>query len=54
MLKTYLRELLEEYLEEIDIQNALSFVVMDLEEILEEIVIDVLEEKYLFYFILMG
>ncbi len=37
MLKIYLRQLLEEYLEEIDLINAISLVRMDVDDLLDEI-----------------
>ena len=47
MLKNCLCKLLEEYLEEIDLPNAISLVKMDVDDILAEILQEILEEKML-------
>ena len=53
MLKYYLRELLDEYLQEIDIQNALNLVKMDVDDILGEILEEKAEESLYFYYVWM-
>ena len=47
MLKIYLRQLLEEYLEEIDLINAISLVRMDVDDLLDEIEEDIKAEAAL-------
>ena len=53
MLKNYLRFLLDEYLQEIDIQNALNLVKMDVDDLLEEILEEKMEESLYFYYVWM-
>lgn len=57
MLKTYIRETIEEYLQEIDLTNAANIIMMDIEDLLEEIVEDIIIEIFIknflnYYFIL--
>ena len=49
MLKIYLRFLLEEYLEEIDLQNALNLVRMDVDDFLDEIIAEKQAEVLFLY-----
>ncbi len=53
MLKIYLRELLDEYAEEIDLANALNLVRMDVDDLLEEILEEKAEESLYFYYVWM-
>ena len=53
MLKIYLRLLLEEYLEEIDLENALNLVRMDVDDFLDEILEEIQWENYFIYYIWM-
>ena len=53
MLKIYLRLLLEEYLEEIDLENALNLVRMDVDDFLDEILEEIWEENLFIYYIWM-
>ncbi len=50
MLKTYLRQLLEEYAGEIDLVNAAELVRMDVDDLLEEILEEKTEEILYFYY----
>ena len=53
MLKIYLRLLLEEYLEEIDLENALNLVRMDVDDFLDEILEEIREERLFFWYVWM-
>ena len=53
MLKNCLRKLLEEYLEEIDFQNAISLVKMDVDDILTEVLQEIVEEKFTLFWVLL-
>ena len=53
MLKIYLRLLLEEYLEEIDFENALNLVRMDVDDFLDEILGEIWVERQLFWYVWM-
>ena len=53
MLKIYLRLLLEEYLEEIDLENALNLVRMDVDDFLDEILEEIRVERQFFWYVWM-
>ena len=53
MLKIYLRLLLEEYLEEIDLENALNLVRMEVDDFLDEILEEKVEQSLYFYYVWM-
>ena len=53
MLKIYLRELLEEYAEEIDLINAANLVKMEVDDLLVDIIQDINNEKKFLLMLLM-
>ncbi len=53
MLKLYLRQLLDEYLQEIDLVNALNIVKMDIDDLLGEILEEIWVERQFFWYVWM-
>ena len=53
MLKLYLRQLLDEYLQEIDLVNALNLVRMDVDDLLGEILEEIWVERQFFWYVWM-